>query len=552
MQHHHKCLAVAAVLTLPCAYAIDIESSDPDTQIRLDLTAKYSTGYRLKNPSASLSAFNPAVDPGTINEDDGNRNFRKGLISNRVDLLGEFDVTNKWGGFRLSGTSFYDDVYRKGNDNDGLVPVNNYPGQASNAFLPVTARRHGADNQLLDAFAFVKGDLGAGMSGTVRLGKHSIQYGESLFFGQNGIANAQGPSDVAKILSVPGWQYKEVLRPVEQVSTSIQLRPGLSVGGYYQFKWRPSRIPEVGSYFSNQDYIGTGVTYLGPQVLRHDEQFDLTPKDSGQGGVQIRWAPAGSDYEFGLYAARYHDKGPTVPVFDVLNNRVNTAYAEGIKTFGASVTSSLGQLNWAAEASIRTNAPLNVSPVVVAGSSCSNSGDETCYAVGRTAHVNLSGVYVLQPSAFWGGGALLGELAWNRTLSVTHGPSRNVIAGGTVDPNTTRDAYAVRGIFAPTYFQVMPQLDLTVPISLGYNFGGRSSAVGNFAGGVSKAGDVSFGLQAKYQQVWTFQINYTHYLGSAATYTQTMVPGSATPRQLSFGQSLKDRDYISMSVQRTF
>lgn len=550
MQHHRTLIAMAAAMALPTVHAFELDSGDPDTRIRLDFTAKYSLAQRLHDPSAALLGFNPAVDPGTINEDDGNKNFRKGLISNRIDLLGEFDVSSQNWGLRLSGTGLSDSVYRRSNDGSG--PANNNLGQPANEFLPSTRKQHGSDTQLLDAFVYLKGDLGGGASGTVRLGKHSLQWGESLFFGQNGIANAQGPVDVAKILSVPGWQYKEVLLPVEQLSTSIQLRPGLSVGGYYQFKWRPSRIPGVGSYFSNQDYVGTGVTYMGPQVLVHDDAYDGKPKNSGQGGLQIRWAPSGSDFEFGFYAARYHDKTPSVPLFDVVNSRVNTVYAQGINTYGASVTASSGQLNWAAEASIRTNAPLNVDPAVAPGATCGNSGSETCYAVGKTAHINLSGIYVLQPSALWGGGALLAELAWNRKLSVTHGPSSSLLGGGAVDPNTTRDAAAMRVVFAPSYFQVLPQLDLTVPMSLGYNFGGRSSAIGNFAGGVSRAGDFSIGLQGKYEQAWTAQINFTHYFGKAATYTQTMVPGSGAPRQLSFGQSLKDRDYVSLSVQRTF
>jgi hypothetical protein len=556
MTFRRTALAVAAAMALPAAHAFDIDSGDPDTKVRLDFTAKYRSAYRLKNAQAPLTG---AATDGTANENDGDNNFKKGLISNRVDLLGEFDVSSSWGGVRISGTGFYDDVYRKHNDNDGSRGVNNdITSQPPDAFNAFTRRQHGADAQLLDAFAFVKGDIGGGVSGTLRLGKHTLQYGESLFFGQNGIANAQGPVDVAKIMSVPGWQFKEVLLPVEQVSTSVQLRPGLSVGGYYQFKWRPSRIPGAGSYFSNQDYIGTGVTYLdltgtpfGPfanfHLLRHDDAYDVKPKNSGQGGLQLRWAPAGSDYEFGLYAARYHDKTPALPVFDALNNRVNTVWGQGTNTYGASVTSSSGQLNWAAEASVRTNATLNVEPAITVGPTCGNSGATKCYATGKTAHANLSSIYVLQPNALWGGGAWLTELAWNRTLSVSSAPG-GVATGGTVDPNTTRDAYALRTLFAPTYFQVLPLLDLTVPISLGYNFKGRSSAVANFAGGASNAGDISIGLQGKYDQVWTAQVNVTHYMGKAATFTEAIPTG----RQLTFGQTLKDRDYVSLSLQRTF
>lgn len=572
MKFRRIALAVAAVCALPAAQAIDLESPNPDYKIRLDLTPKYSLGYRLKNPSAALTRLDVAVDPGTVNEDDGNHNFNKGLISNRFDLLAELDVSGKNFGGRISGSAWYDSVYMGRNDYSGTeiyangVPTgtvistaNNLPGQDRNEFLPATRSQHGKGSELLDAFVYFKGEVG-GMNGTLRLGKHTLQWGESLFFGQNGIANAQGPVDVAKILSVPGWQFKEVLLPVEQVSGSLQLAEGLSLGAYYQFKWRPSKIPGVGSYFSNQDYVGTGTVNFGAGgTLAYNENSDLKPKDSGQGGVQLRWSPAGSDYEFGFYAAQYHDKTPAVPVFDFVNGNVHLAYAKNIRTVGASVTSSVGQLNWALEGSLRSNAPLTSDPAVLGlgpVASCSNDGANPCYAVGRTAHLQLSGIYVLQPSSLWGGGVVLGELAYNRTLKVTRDIFANADGSssglGGLDPNTTKGAWALRMLFEPQYFQVLPGLDLSVPVSVGYNFGGRSSAVANFAGGVSDGGDYSIGIKGKYQNAWNFALTYTGYYGKAQTFTRTLVTGSGSPRALTYGQSLKDRNHVSFTVSRTF
>jgi hypothetical protein len=571
MQHHRTWVAVAAALALlPAAHAVEIDTPNPDLKVRLDLTPKYSLGYRLKNPSAGLTQFDVAADPGTLNEDDGDHNFKRGLISNRLDLLAEFDVSAKNFGARLSGNGWHDSVYLHSNDYQGTeihaggVPTgtvistaNNNPGQAPNEFLPSTRRQHGEGSELLDAFVYLKGDVGD-MKGTLRLGKHTLQWGESLFFGQNGIANAQGPVDVAKIVSVPGWQFKEVLLPVEQVSGSLQVAEGVSLGAYYQFKWRPSKIPGVGSYFSNQDYVGTGIVNFGAGGnLAYDESEDLKPKDSGQGGVQLRWSPTGSDFEFGFYAAQYHDKTPEVPVFDFVNGNVHLAYASNIRTFGASVTSSVGQLNWALEASMRTNAPLTSDPAVLGLGpilTCGTSDDDPCYAVGRTAHLQLSGIYVLQPNGLWQGGALVGELAYNRTLKVTKdifAPYAGSGLGG-ADPNTTKGAFAYRMIFEPQYFQVLPGLDLSVPVGVGYNFGGRSSAIFNFAGGASNAGDYSIGLKGKYQNAWNVALTYTDYFGKEKTFTETTVAGAGTPRQLTFGQSLKDRAYMAFSVSRTF
>ena len=569
--------AAVALFLVPWAQAFDIEAPSPDYQIRLDLTPKYSTAYRLKNPSAPLTRLDVAADPGIVNEDDGDHNFRRGLISSRWDLLAEFDVTGPNVGGRVSGAAWRDAVYVRPNDYQGTqvfaggVPTginvstaNNLPGQAPNEFLPATRRQHGQDSELLDAFVFLKGDI-AGMQGTLRAGKHTLQWGESLFFGQNGIANAQGPVDVAKILSVPGWQFKEVLLPVEQLSGALQVADGVSLGAYVQTKWRPSRIPGVGSYFSNQDYVGTGVVNFGldsngaPILLAYDPSRDRKPRDSGQGGVQLRWSPPGSDFEFGLYAAQYHDKVPAAPVFDFVNGNVHLAYASKVRTLGASVTSSVGQLNWALEGSVRWNAPLTSDPAVLGPGpvlACGTSGDNPCYAVGRTAHLLLSGIYVLQPAALWGGGSIVAELAYNRRLAVTKdifaAPDGSSTGLGGLDPHTTKDAFALRILFEPQYFQVIPALDLSVPISLGVNFGGRSSAISNFAGGTSNAGDYSIGVKAKYRNVWSAALSYADYFGKAKTFTETLVPGSATPRQLSFGQSLKDRAYVSFTVSRTF
>ncbi|HEX5684197.1 MAG TPA: DUF1302 domain-containing protein [Ideonella sp.] len=571
-------LAVAAALALPAAsHAFDIGLPDSDLKLRLDLTPKYSAGYRLNDPSAALTRFDVAVDPGTVNEDDGDHNFKKGLISSRFDLLGELDLTAPGFGARLSGSAWRDSVYLRHSSYQGTpihaggMPIgvttstsNNFTDQEANEFLPDTVRQHGRGGELLDAFVYAKGDLG-GMKGTVRLGRHTLQWGESLFFGQNGIANAQGPVDVAKIVSVPGWQFKEVLLPVEQVSGSLQVAEGVSLGAYYQLKWRPSKIPGVGSYFSNQDYVGAGTVNFGvdaegnPVLLSYAKGKDLEPRDDGQGGLQLRYSPTGSDYEFGIYAAQYHDKTPAVPVFDFVNGNLHLAYAEDVRTVGASVTSSVGQLNWAVEGSLRWNAPLTSDPAVLGLGpviTCGTSSADPCYAVGRTAHLQVSGIYVLQPGDLWGGGAMVGELAYNRTLKVTKdifaaadGSSQGL---GGLDPNTTKGAFAFRMLFEPQYFQVLPGLDLSVPVGVGYNFGGRSSAIFNYAGGASEAGDYSIGVKGSYQNDWKLALTYTDYFGTAKTFTETLVPGSGSPRQLTFGQSLRDRAYVAFSVARTF
>ena len=578
MRLHSLAIAAIAALSLPAVRAFEIETPNPDLKVRLDVTPKFSLGYRVKDPSAALTRLDVAADPGTVNEDDGDHNFNKGLVSRRFDLLAELDVSAPNYGARLSGTGWYDRAYLGRSDYQGtalfaggvpLGPVvstaNNEFGQQPDEFLPATRRQHGRGAELLDAFVYAKRDVGD-IRGSVRLGRHTLQWGESLFFGQNGIANAQGPVDIAKIVSVPGWQFKEVLLPVEQVSGTLRLAEGLQAGAYYQFKWRKSKLPGVGSYFSNQDYVGGGRVNFGqapdgsPIELPVLESADIEPKNSGQGGVQLRWSPTGGDFEYGLYAVQYHDKTPSGLVFDFVHGNVHVAYASNIRAYGASVTSSIGQLNWALEGSVRQNTPLNSDPAVLGGPSpvlaCDTSSATPCYAVGDTGHLQVSGIYVLQPSALWQGGALLGELAYNRRLKI----KRDIFAAadgsnqgiGGLDPHTTKDAFALRLLFEPSYFQVATGLDLSVPMALGYNFGGRSSAIGNFAGGASDGGDWSLGLKATYQTAWHFALTYNDFFGKAKTFTETLVPGSGAPRQMSFGQTLRDRAFVAFSAWTTF
>ncbi len=281
----------------------------------------------------------------------------------------------------------------------------------------------------------------------------------------------------------------------------------------------------------------------GPGVIWN--QVDaVNPDDQGQGGMQLRWSPEGSDFEYGLYFARYHAKTPSSFYFDPVGQTIRTVYGQDIRTYGVSATTSIGQLNLAAEASVRHNAPLNSDPQLVfyALGDTGDNDRNVRYAVGRTAHANLSGIYVLQPAALWDGGAFLFELAWNRVLSVSKNPAA-------LDPNTTRDAWAMRMIFSPAYFQVLPGLDIEVPIGLGYNLGGRSGAIANFNGGASHGGDFSLGVNGTYQQVWMMGVSYVHFLGDEFSF---VTPQNSPAPMLSFKQTRKDRNFISFNIQRTF
>jgi hypothetical protein len=533
-------MLLLAMTLLPWqAQAFQFDTGDSDLQIRWDNTFKYSAAYRINDQSDTLIA--------DANYDDGDRNFDTGLISNRMDWLSELEFNLPYGGIRLSGAAWYDQIYNQDNDNDSPL-TNNSTSVNHDEFTDDTEKLHGKDAELLDAFIYGNLDVGdVGM--TLRAGRFAQVYGETLFFGGNGIADAQSPIDIFRLIQVPGTQFKEVLRPVEQVSLDVQLTSNLSFGGYYQFRWHESRIPAAGSYLSNADIIGEGSEswILGPGVaMLHMD--DLEPDDQGQFGLQMRYTLDSVGIDLGLYAARYHAKTPTASYNYFPTMTYRWVYAQDIETYGVSATGSLGQLNWATEFSYRTNAPLNTdprfypTPVLNPSFTPGNDEDNRLYAVGDTFHANLNGIYVLQANPLWDGGAFLAELAYNKRLDITHNEAA-------LAQNTTEDAWALRMVFEPTYFQVFTGMDLSVPLGVGWNMAGRSSAIANFNGGSSAAGDLSIGLKGVYRTVWTIGLNYVKYFGSEETFT---VPHNDPAPHLSFDQTLADRDFISFYISRAF
>jgi biotin carboxyl carrier protein len=257
--------------------AFDIPTGESDLKVRWDNTVKYSVAYRLSNPDEKVAAGDAMV-PGFLAPgrqlDDGDRNFKRGLVSNRVDLFSELDVTYKNIGARVSGAAWYDDVYNRGNDNssDSVNSTSVGAGQFNNGTRDMMGRKA----EVLDAFLFLRSDQSSETPYTVRLGKHTVLYGESLFFGANGIANAQAPMDLIKLLSVPGSQFKEIIRPVGQVSTQVQVSSNVSVGAYYQYQWEKNRLPPSGSYLSDVDFVGAGKRKeLEHAIGRHPSDSDL-------------------------------------------------------------------------------------------------------------------------------------------------------------------------------------------------------------------------------------------------------------------------------------
>ncbi|MDB5898535.1 MAG: hypothetical protein JWP41_2137 [Ramlibacter sp.] len=551
-------LAVAASL----AQAQDAREASAGPQYTFSNTVRYGAAFRTRGQSPALT--------GNPNADDGDRNFNKGLISNRLELLSEFDAVLRPGtGARISGQAWYDTVYNHGNDNPGFAggAVPNQRSVPYNEFTRTTRRLHGRDVQLRDAFVFHKFDAG-GKPVTVRLGQHALVWGESLFFAGNAIAGAQSPFDIARLQADPTAQAKEFVLPVPQISGQVQITPSTTIGAYYQFRWRPNRFPAVGSYYSVSDIFGPGAEnlWVGPGISV-PRGADLEPRNGGQGGLQLRFGAW--DTDFGLYAVRFHDKTPQMVTqiglggFGPQPTGFYQAYHEGTTAFGGSASRTFGNANFAMEASVRRNQALASSGgtadpsrllSVITGFPVppNDNRDNPAYAVGNTAHVNLSTIWSLQPTPLWREALFVGEIAWNRMLSCEKHCTATPGGPPSLDPNGSRDAWGLRFVFTPTYRQVVSGLDVSVPIGVGYApRGSRSLALGPGVLPPERGGDFTLGLAAVYHNSWNINLAYTHFFGRADTLLSSDPTRAAAP-PFTYGQTLRDRDFIAFTVRRSF
>ena len=518
--------------TIQPVYAFGIPTENQNITIRWDNTLKYSNMYRLLDQDKKLIADK--------NTDDGNRNFDKGFVSNRFDIYSEFDAVyaaddmSSSFGTRFSTAAWYDANYNSSNDNNSPLTTNQR-SVPYNQFTNGTKVQHGRNIELMDAFVFGRTLLGEGGSINTRVGRFAQVWGETLFLGGNGIAGTMSPVDAAKALSVPGTTFKEIIRPVAQISLDYQAVPDLTFNLFYQFQHEKTLLPASGSYFSTNDFLFNGgerllltPTNAGPAFSRG---ADMDASDNGQFGAAMKFRFGGRPESFGLYAVRYHSKTPYVYTYPA-QSKVVQVFPEDIWAFAASANRTFGDLNIGTEVMHQRNAPLASNPAAVLPGVKADNSDNPLYAVGQTFHANISAIYTVPRTPLFDEAGLSTEFGFNRRLSVT----KNSKA---LNPDSSRDAWGSTTVFTPTYRQVLNGLDMSVPVSLAYTTDGKSSVSAASFGGVGRGGTFGLGLKGTYEQVWISTLQYSKYLGDST--------GAGV-----FSQTKADRDFISFSIQRTF
>lgn len=160
-----------------------------------------------------------------------------------------------------------------------------------------------------------------------------------------------------------------------------------------------------------------------------------------------------------------------------------------------------------------------------------DGADGSNYAgpTGDTAHLVLNGVGFLDPSSFWDGGSYAVEFTAASLMS--YGENEH-LASAYIDEDDIATTIAVN--FAPQWYQVMPSLDLRMPMNISYGINGHSPLS---SGGDQSIGTGAVGLAFEYEQVWLVDLKYNFYFGD---------------QDRGALGNLVDRDNVTFTVKRTF
>ncbi len=303
---------MSALLLTSAVRAVVFQSGD--LKGSFDTTISVGSLFRLSNPDPNFFATSAGGKQQSVNYDDGDLNYHRGLSSFLLKASHDLQLNYKNAGLFVRGYYFNDLANTNGTRRRT---------QLNDEALKVV----GQHAELLDAYVFFKPTLGD-MPASIRIGRQVLSWGESTFI-PNGI-NSINPIDVAK-LRTPGSELKEALLPLNMVSASLNLTSKLTLEAFYLLDWERTRVDPPGTYFSTNDFVAKGGTrvYLGFGAVADSATrnfvlrgTDREAKNSGQWGVAVRYLAEGlNNTEFALYHLRYHSRlpilsaiTPTVPI----------------------------------------------------------------------------------------------------------------------------------------------------------------------------------------------------------------------------------------------
>lgn len=367
------CLVLCLSISKVSATGVEInEDWKFETSTMLSLGANWSTqdasNQLVYKPDANhIGKDGLSVD---VNGDDGHVNFSQNdNISQIIKGLTEFRLKGQQQGAVLSTKYWYDHAYETGRGDLRAF---------DDSAWPRLAKFKGID--LWDAYIWKNFALENGQNASLKLGKHTLNWGKSQFF-QNGI-NSVSALDYAAI-NRPGGEAKERIIPVEMFSFEVGITPNLKLDGFYQFKFRPSVVDGCGTFFAISDFVPEN---CGPIILTVTPGDKLSEsalnaqtyipraesryaKNSGQYGFALKQTlPRWNNAELGAYFANYHSRNANFDGTAVTASGpayFNTArffsiYPENIKMYGLSLAGKVGTTAVFSELTHKPNQPLQL------------------------------------------------------------------------------------------------------------------------------------------------------------------------------------------------
>ena len=505
-------------------------------EVNLTTTISYTGLWRVSDPSATLK---PA--------EDGDANFQHGLVGNLFSAVPVLDIRDGDYGAHFSGQFYINLPYLGTNQND-LSPYSSaiYTDKQTD-FASGTRNVNGENAQLLDAFVFGQHTFDDGQSVQVKVGRSVLFWGQSLFFPTDGIAGGQAPINLISAQNLINPQAQQVFMPVGQAILTYEPRSGTTIQGYYQFEWEPNYYQGEGAYFSFANIYDRGASYLtlanlGSATVGLTRTKNVNPPaQNGQFGLSLQQEVG--TWDLGIYGERFDAKAPLVGIAPTggaapIAGAVASALSAGTYTLiyprdiwlqGVSFSTNLGAANVAGEFSVREHQPLvtNASAIAYVIAPGQNATNNPGYPVGNVWDAQLSGIYVSPPVPLDPGGvAIAGEVVLNHLINVTANR-----ADLRTDGQATAGAFDVA--ITPTYNDVLPSLQITLPVSLTYDYLGRSEMDPTIYHGV---GLFTAGVAATYKVNWSASLSYQDYLGKPNTVYNP----------------LADRSFIALNLQRTF
>jgi hypothetical protein len=424
-------------------------------------------------------------------------------------------------------------------DNDSIATSNHIVNGQQALGLPDVTERYfaGPDIELLDGFVFGKID-----PVVFKIGRHTIFWGEALLFGGaiNGISYSQMPIDLAKAFANPGTEAKELFRPLGSVSAQAHLTTNLTIGGQYFFEWEHYRFPEAGSYLNPTEVFLQAAEglILGPGVIfMHGE--DQEP-DGRDWGVAIQWGPEWLEGMIGLYYRNFTDKLPQAHI-DLATGQFFFAYPDNIDLYGISFTKQIMGVSVAMEYNYRHDMPLVTDLVLMMPGTPRPEDGDTYASRGNTHQFVMNFLGLLKKTAVWDIAQWGMELTYCRWDTVTQGEQyfKGREGYNNID-KVDKNAWGISLLFKPTWYDVFPSWDLTVPLSFATGISGNSALL---LGDNFRAGNASAGLSFDAYKKYTFALTYNKYFGDFDTENGAMSYYRGSQALLS------DRDYVAFTFK---